>query len=203
MARLLLKTEGGGSQPLELNLGVNRIGRSPDCEFQIEHPTVSTLHCEAVLTAKGVILRDCKSTNGTFLNGDTITEVFLAEGQTIHVGDVELLVESTEVRIEIPESEVDRPMPPVMQHDGTILCARHPEVHVTYRCTHCAELMCANCVRVVKRKGGRGHALCPLCSHPCQLLEQPKETKKSLFQRLKETVQIPFSKSKARLKGKS
>lgn len=123
---------------------MNRIGRSPDCEFQIEHPTVSILHCEVVLTAKGIILRDGNSTNGTFLNGDTITEAFLAEGQIIHVGDVELLVESMEVRIEIPETEVDRPMPLAVQHDGTILCARHPEVHVTYRCTHCGELMCAN-----------------------------------------------------------
>ena len=42
MARLLIKTEGLENRTLELRLGVNRVGRDPDCDFPIDHPTVSS-----------------------------------------------------------------------------------------------------------------------------------------------------------------
>ena len=49
MARLLIKTEGLENQILELRLGVNLVGRDPQCDFSINHPTVSTHHCELIL----------------------------------------------------------------------------------------------------------------------------------------------------------
>ena len=64
MARLLIKTEGLGIQALELHLGVNHVGRDPDCEQHLNNHTVSALHCELSLTSDGVYLRDCHSTNG-------------------------------------------------------------------------------------------------------------------------------------------
>ena len=72
MARLLIKTEGLKSQTLELRLGVNQIGRSPECDFPIDHPTVSVNHCQIVLSNDGVLIRDGGSTNGTFVNGDPV-----------------------------------------------------------------------------------------------------------------------------------
>ena len=69
MAKLLVKTDGLGLQALVLRLGVNRVGRDPDCEFCLEHPTISLVHCELALSNDGVYVRDCQSTNGTFING--------------------------------------------------------------------------------------------------------------------------------------
>ena len=113
MARLQIKTEGFENQTLELRPGVNRVGRSPDCDFPIDHPTVSTMHCELILTTDGVILRDCGSTNGSFLNGDPVKEeVRLMAGQTVTLGDVELFVETTQANVVIPQYERPRPKPP-------------------------------------------------------------------------------------------
>ncbi len=50
-------------------MGLNRFGRDPENHFAINHPSVSAHHCDITLTAKAVLLRDCNSTNGTFLGG--------------------------------------------------------------------------------------------------------------------------------------
>ena len=57
------------------------------------------------LTDEGVLLHDCDSTNGTFVNGDPVKEAWLHPGQTVHLGDVELFIESTEVNVAIPKFE--------------------------------------------------------------------------------------------------
>ena len=103
MAKLVIRTEGVGKQALELRMGVNRVGRDPECEFCLDHSTVSSLHCELALSNDGVYLRDCDSTNGTFLNGDPVKEAWLMPGQELRFGDVELFVESTDVNIAIPQ----------------------------------------------------------------------------------------------------
>jgi len=72
MARLLIKTEGLGKQTIELSMGVNRVGRDPECEICLDHATVSSLHCELALTDDGVYLHDCDSTKGTFIDGELV-----------------------------------------------------------------------------------------------------------------------------------
>jgi len=193
MARLLVKTDGLERQALELRLGVNRVGRDPECDFAINHPTVSTNHCELVVSAEGVLLRDCDSTNGTFVNGKPVAEARLLPGQTVVLGSVELFVENTDVNVAIPQFERERPKPPVVLNDGSILCPRHAPVAATYKCTHCSEVMCDNCVRVMKRKGGTPLFLCPLCSHKCEAILVPKtQKKKTLLGYLQDTVRLKF-----------
>jgi len=68
MAKLLIKMQGLENRTVELRFGVNRIGRDPDCDCPIDHPTVSASHCELELSGAGVMLRDCGSTNGSFVN---------------------------------------------------------------------------------------------------------------------------------------
>jgi hypothetical protein len=153
MARLLIKTDGLERQAIELRLGVNRVGRDPELDFSVNHPTVSTNHCELVVSNDGVLLRDCDSTNGTFVNGKPVVEARLLPGQTVGLGSVELFVENTDVNVAIPQFERERPKPPVVLGDGSILCPRHAPVAATHKCTHCSEVMCDNCVRVMKRKG--------------------------------------------------
>lgn len=194
MAKLLIKTEGVGKQALELRMGVNRVGRDSECELQLNHFTVSSLHCELALSNDGVHLRDCGSTNGTFINGEPVREAWLVPGQELKFGEVELLVESTDAAIAIPQFErAEPPKPVVLQPDGSFVCPRHLEVQATFRCTHCKEIMCNACVHVMKIKGGAPLFLCCLCSHKCERLEilQPKK-KKSFLGMLQDTVRLKF-----------
>ena len=195
MARLLVKTEGLEMQTLELRLGVNAVGRDSDCEFCIEHPTISSRHCELALTDDGVYVRDCNSTNGTFVNGEPVLEAWLDAGQCLRLGDVEFLVESTAASIAIPQFERPRqvlPPAPVLA-DGALACARHAAAHATYKCTYCREVMCNACVRILRRKGGQPHFLCVICSHECEkiLLDAPKK-KKGFLGFLQDTVKLKF-----------
>jgi pSer/pThr/pTyr-binding forkhead associated (FHA) protein len=193
MATLLIKTEGLENQTLELRPGVNRVGRSPDSDFVINHDTVSTNHCEFILSADGVFLRDCDSTNGTFVNGSPSKEARLLAGQTVTLGDVELFVESTEANVVIPEYERPRPKPPVVLPDGAMICPRHPRAQAKYKCTHCHEIMCGECVHVLRRKGGSPLLLCALCSHKCELIQiVTAKKKKSFVEFLQDTVKLRF-----------
>jgi hypothetical protein len=193
MANLLIKTHGFENRVLELKLGVNRLGRSPDAEFQIDHPTVSACHCEVELNDATVVVRDCNSTNGTFLDQEPVREAELRSGQTLRLGDVELQVENTDARIAIPRFEVPQPAPPIVLSDGSLLCPRHSRTRATHQCTHCRELLCDACITRLRRRGGKLLMLCPLCSHHVERLGgEKKEPKKSFLSFLRTTILLPF-----------
>lgn len=71
-----------------------RIGRHPDCEVHLDGARISRWHAELRRDERGDLeLRDLDSTNGTFVNGERISEPTLVfDGDTIHVGDRELRV---------------------------------------------------------------------------------------------------------------
>jgi hypothetical protein len=192
MARLIIKSDGFGSRVIELNLGVTRFGRNPKSDVLIEHPSISARHCEILLADDGVRVRDCDSTNGIFLDGRRIKEAQLSPGQTLVMGEVEMLVETTEVTIAIPKFDMPRPAPPVVLSDGSLLCPRHPGSRVTHQCTHCREVLCDACVHRLRRRGGKLMNFCPLCSHECVPLVEEKRKKRSLLGLLRKTVKLPF-----------
>ena len=196
MARLLRRNRAGEPEVLELNLGVNCFGRDPKNHFAINHSTVSAHHCDIILTAEAVLLRDCNSTNGTFLNDQPVQQAVLAAGQILRLGDVEFLVEATDVTIAIPKVERPRPAPPVVLPDGAMLCPRHPKARVTHRCTHCHSVLCDTCVTRLRRRGGKTLKLCALCSHPVESLVAEKPKKNALLALLQKTIKLPFARSK-------
>jgi hypothetical protein len=192
MARLVIKSAGYGNRVIELNLGGNRFGRDPNNDVQIEHATVSATHCVVVLADDGVVVRDCGSTNGTFVGGQRVQEAKLSAGQTLHLGEVELLVETTDVTIAIPAFDVSRPAPPVVLSDGSLICPRHPKARATHQCKHCREVLCDACVHWLRRRGGKLMKFCPLCSNPCVPLIEEKRKRKSLFGLWRKTIKLPF-----------
>jgi predicted component of type VI protein secretion system len=198
MARLLIKTSGIENRSIELKLGANRIGRSPDIDFTIRHPTISNLHCEIVLAEDGVTLRDLESTNGTFVDGRPVREARLSAGQLVRLGEVELVVENTDFKVAIPQfNNTELPAPPIVLKDGSMVCPRHPHARVTHRCTFCQEVMCEPCVHRLQRRGSRKVLfLCPVCSHAVEPLGgAQKPRKKSLLARVGETVKMKFTRA--------
>jgi pSer/pThr/pTyr-binding forkhead associated (FHA) protein len=70
------------------------IGRVEDNTFQIAEPSVSSHHCEVLLRGKDVVIVDLNSTNGTFINGEKITEQVIKPGQILRLGKIELRLDT-------------------------------------------------------------------------------------------------------------
>lgn len=68
-----------------------QIGRSADNEIGLQMPNVSRYHARIERRGDGFVLRDLESTNGTWLRGQRISEHFLQNGDTIRVGDAQLV----------------------------------------------------------------------------------------------------------------
>ena len=68
------------------------LGRAPEASFVIPHGTVSRAHARVFVMDDGggerVKIVDLASRNGTFVNGEKITESWLEAGDKVHVGDV-------------------------------------------------------------------------------------------------------------------
>ena len=69
------------------------LGRSKDCDVQVEDANVSRRHAELRREGSAWWLVDLASTNGTQLNGKRVQRVKLSDGDTITLGDTKLVFE--------------------------------------------------------------------------------------------------------------
>ncbi len=84
---LLIKILRGSSREREHSFTTSiRIGRSPDCEFQILDRATSKVHAKLNAEEGQWWIQDCGSKNGTFLNGKKIQHALLSEDSTIELG---------------------------------------------------------------------------------------------------------------------
>jgi pSer/pThr/pTyr-binding forkhead associated (FHA) protein len=93
MPRLVVLSEGLTGRSHELKAEKTTVGRIEDNTFQIPDPSVSSHHCEIILKGNDVVIRDLNSTNGTFINGQQITEATLKPSQILRLGQVEVRLE--------------------------------------------------------------------------------------------------------------
>ena len=84
---------------------VFRVGKAVENDLVLADETVSRVHFEIARDAKGYLVRDMKSTNGTFLDGAEVKEAYLRAGSVIGLGACELKFTPFEERIEILPSE--------------------------------------------------------------------------------------------------
>jgi pSer/pThr/pTyr-binding forkhead associated (FHA) protein len=94
MAKLVILSQGMTGRSHELKVDKTTIGRVDDNTFPIVEASVSSHHCEILLRGADVIVHDLNSTNGTFINGEKITESVLKPGQTLRLGQIELRLET-------------------------------------------------------------------------------------------------------------
>jgi transcriptional regulator with GAF, ATPase, and Fis domain len=91
-----------------ISADVIRVGKSPENDLHLTDETVSRVHFEIVRDAKGYLLRDMQSTNGTFLDGAEVKEAYVRAGSVIGAGASELKFTPFEERIEILPSEKEQ-----------------------------------------------------------------------------------------------
>lgn len=66
------------------------IGRAPGCEMQIDHRSVSRMHCTVWCEQGQFHVRDLGSTNKTLVNEHAVDKSELKDGDTIAVGEIVL-----------------------------------------------------------------------------------------------------------------
>src|ERR1700730_11530477 len=66
-----------GAAPIDIARDLTLVGRKEDCDFRLEHKSVSKLHCVIVKTDGLLLVRDLGSTNGTRVNGQRVRRAAL------------------------------------------------------------------------------------------------------------------------------
>jgi two-component system, NtrC family, response regulator GlrR len=84
------------------------IGAHRRNDFVVDDPTVSRFHCEIMVDANGVCVRDLKSRNGTMVDGVSVVEAFLRDDSLIRLGETVVRFERKLEMSRLPLSEETR-----------------------------------------------------------------------------------------------
>jgi pSer/pThr/pTyr-binding forkhead associated (FHA) protein len=85
--------EPSTSASIVLQSGDNAIGRSEFCGLRLNSSLISRIHAVLSVFNNKIVVRDCNSTHGTFLNGNRITGIhMLKNGDRIRFAHVEFMV---------------------------------------------------------------------------------------------------------------
>ena len=102
MSKLILLPGGPKQTAHELTEALVTIGRAPDNAIQIDDPSVSGHHAQLHQVGETFHLQDLESTNGTRVNGETMTSVALRVGDRIRFGKVEARFEGEKEQVAPP-----------------------------------------------------------------------------------------------------
>lgn len=89
-ASLVLLDDGGKQRRFIVPSGETTIGRSPENDIVLTADDVSRHHARIEADNRGVRLHDLRSTNGTRVNGETISQADLFGGDMVQVGRVRM-----------------------------------------------------------------------------------------------------------------
>ena len=191
MPRLLVNPGSPQQWEIPLRQGTTTLGRSPACDAQIEHDSISGTHCQIVVSGDTVTVKDLGSTNGSFLNGSAIDVMTLVAGQRLQLGSVEMeliadpprtaaaVTTSAEprraaIRVATHEAPPPPPSEPAAyvpdeyseSPEAPAACKYHPKSVARYLCPQCQLHYCELCVAT--RPGGeRTGRFCRMCSGEC------------------------------------
>lgn len=83
--------DGSMQRTYDLTAPVTMLGRGTDCDLRLVDPGVSRHHAELRVEGDEVVLVDLGSTNGTFVNGQPVRRVVLADGTRVTLGRTTLV----------------------------------------------------------------------------------------------------------------
>jgi hypothetical protein len=89
-AYLLVRTESGAPVQFDLGGALTSIGRASDNDVIVDDPLVSRHHCQLKLQPGAYSFADLGSRNGSFVNGQPVSQVALGPGDRIQIGDTEI-----------------------------------------------------------------------------------------------------------------
>jgi pSer/pThr/pTyr-binding forkhead associated (FHA) protein len=188
----LLKILNGDSTGVTYTVGSTAlmVGRAEGNDLQIPDGSVSSRHCEMWVDSVGnLLVKDLGSTNGTFINGQRVTEAFVTPGQKVRLGNLEFLFEPTEAATPMPVAPpaipvaLNMPPPPVPQAvraavpaipvpivnapTGPNACFNHAGTAAAWICPRCGGQWCKSCAKE-QRMGMKIIEFCPSCNAQCR-----------------------------------
>jgi hypothetical protein len=83
--------DGGNQRTYEISTPLVILGRGTDCDLRLVDPGVSRHHAEIRVEDGDVVLVDLGSTNGTFVNGQPVRRIALADGTRVTLGRTTLV----------------------------------------------------------------------------------------------------------------
>lgn len=90
MAKLILSMDGLTLKEIVLSKERTTIGRKPHNDIQIDNLAISGEHAVVITILNDSFLEDLGSTNGTFVNGQSVKKHFLQNNDTIELGKYRL-----------------------------------------------------------------------------------------------------------------
>jgi transcriptional regulator with PAS, ATPase and Fis domain len=87
--------------------GLARVGSASGSDLPLSDHTVSRVHCEIRVNPSGIAIRDCGSTNGTFVEGVNVREGEVQPGAAVRVGRSVFRIESIDGNSVVPISDRD------------------------------------------------------------------------------------------------
>jgi len=109
MAKLILSLDGLLLKEIPLAKERTTIGRKPHNDIQIDNLAISGEHAVILTLINDSFLEDLNSTNGTFVNGQTVKKHFLQDGDVIELGKYHLKYLS-EVSQKTSQAEFEKTM---------------------------------------------------------------------------------------------
>jgi adenylate cyclase len=112
----LLYQDGDTPQTYDFSGGEVLIGRSPDCQIVLKDFGISRQHARISVDDDGVHITDLKSKNGTQVNGVSVVQAPLKDGDKILLGKFQLtLNKAIESKVVLDEAK------PLSEEAGTII----------------------------------------------------------------------------------
>ena len=99
MAVLIGMSENFKGQTIPLDRDQISLGRRPENTVAVTDSGVSGQHCAIVREGQRFLLKDLGSTNGTRLNGKSITEAYLKPKDLVQLGATEFIVDGDDIEV--------------------------------------------------------------------------------------------------------
>ncbi|HPU44098.1 MAG TPA: FHA domain-containing protein [Dictyoglomaceae bacterium] len=90
-AYLIIRHGGERGKDFKILKNETTIGREPDNDITLIHPTVSRFHAKIIKNDDKYFIEDTNSANGTLVNGIKVTRELLHDGDIIQIGDIVLV----------------------------------------------------------------------------------------------------------------
>ena len=159
MHRLIVNPETANAWEIPLAPGVTSLGRGPENNALLDHPSVADAHCRITVTNAGILIKDLGS-GATFVDERAVDETVLLPGQTVRLGDVVMRF----------EAGADRPPPIALPVNAR--CGIHRRSAARYICPQCEGTFCELCVST-RPVEGQATPFCRKCSAECTPLPPP------------------------------